>query len=203
MKKPKQDATTAASKNYPHQQSVAFEDNRAEATLLQLAKQQYAKTAVKPAVFSIADWPATLSAGGSKADSSIASKVNETLVDMGWPGTLMSAHMIPKRLGGKGNNSNVRPWPASFESGKWEDKMEKGFNTEFDKLLIGDSLEYKVVTDNLEDAEAKKVLTDAEYKETSPDFDMHKNRLKKIPKDVEGYIGGTSVGKFDDTWPIK
>lgn len=171
----------------------------------QLARQEYKTVVEKPSGFVKNPWPISLSSGGKKADSKIASKVNETLADMGW-GTkvnLMSAHMIPKRLGGKGNNSNVRPWPDTFESGKWENQMENEFDDKLDQLSVGDELQYKVITNDLEEEEAKKVLKDAEYKETDLDFNMHKNRLKKIPKDVEGVIGVMSVGVFDDTWPIK
>ncbi len=81
--------------------------------------------------------------------------------------------------------------------------MEKQFDSELAAIDDGEELQYKVITNDLEDDEAKKVLTDADYKETAKGFDMHKDRLKKIPKDVEGVIGGKSVGVFDNTWPIK
>ncbi|MDP4845134.1 MAG: hypothetical protein NWR83_11750 [Salibacteraceae bacterium] len=172
---------------------------------IQLARQEYKTVAKKPPGFNKNNWPAALSNGGGDADSSISQKVNETLKDMGWGGKvkLMSAHMIPNRLGGKGNNSNVRPWPDTFEKGIWETEMESKFNDELDKINDGEELQYKVITNDLEDAEATKVLTDADYKVGDPNFDTHKNRLKKIPKDVEGVIGGKSIGVYDQTWPIK
>ena len=128
-----------------------------------LQPQSYSKTVTKPAGFSIANWPATLSAAGGDADNEIASKVNKTLVDMGWPKLLMSAHMIPKRLGGAGNNSNVRPWPKSFENNDWELQMEQAFNTALNAKNVGDTITYEVETTDMSAGEAEQVLKDADY----------------------------------------
>ncbi len=70
--------------------------------ITQLARKEYKTVAHKPAGFNKNNWPDSLSSGGQKANSSIANKANETLADMGWGNkvNLMSAHMIPKRLGG-------------------------------------------------------------------------------------------------------
>ena len=165
--------------------------------------QSYSKTVIRPTVFDENNWPGTLSAGGSAADGAIASKVNETLTEMGWGNFCMSAHMIPNRLGGKGNNSNVRPWWTGFEGGKWETDVEQVFNTKLKNASPGASLEYKVDTTDLGDSGAKTLLTSNGIAETESDYGMHKDRLKKIPVDVTATVGGDSKGPYAECFPVK
>ncbi|GLQ87801.1 hypothetical protein [Dyella flagellata] len=145
----------------------------------------YEKTVQKPADFDVHAWPGSLSAGGKDANSEIASKVNETLEALGWRWRCMSAHMIPKRLGGLGNNSNVRPWSQRFESGEWEEKMEQGFNQEMQDAEVGDEVTYKVQTQDMSDGTANKYVASL-----SGDKAAHKERIKKIPVSVKGEVNG-------------
>lgn len=146
--------------------------------------QNYSKTVTRPAGFNRHNWPASLSSGGSKADSSIASDVNETLVALGWTGNLMSAHMIPNRIGGKGNNSNVRPWQRSFEENTWENEVEKKFDQDLENANVGDALTYNVDTTDMTDIEADSILAGGGIKTSDSKYSSHKNRLKKIPTSV-------------------
>lgn len=152
--------------------------------MLPIQRQNYSKTVIRPAGFNQHQWPTSLSTGGSKADSSIASDVNETLVSLGWSGNLMSAHMIPNRIGGKGNNSNVRPWQRSFEEGTWEKEVEKNFDQNLARANPGDSLTYSVNTTDMTDTEADNILAGGGIKTTDPKYNSHRHRLKKIPTSV-------------------
>lgn len=161
--------------------------------------QNYSKTVTRPTGFDRHNWPASLSSGGSKADSSIASDVNETLVALGWTGNLMSAHMIPNRIGGKGNNSNVRPWQRSFEEGTWETEVEKKFDQDLENAKAGDALTYNVDTTDMTDSEADNILAGGGIKTSDSKYSSHKNRLKKIPTSVSA----NGKGPYTECMPEK
>lgn len=145
----------------------------------------YAKTVKKPVDFDVNQWPASLSQGGGEANSKIAANVNKTLAALGWSWRCMSAHMIPKRLGGLGNESNVRPWSEGFERGDWEQQMEQGFNQEMEDSNVGDEVSYKVETQDMDDGAADKIV-----KPLTGDKSVHKERIKKIPLGVKGEVNG-------------
>ncbi|RUL79014.1 hypothetical protein [Dyella choica] len=155
----------------------------------------YTKTVKRPAGFDAHSWPKSLSAGGKDANSKIASDVNETLDELGWSWRCMSAHMIPKRIGGVGNNSNVRPWSVAFEQGEWEEKMEQGFNQEMEDANVGEDVTYKVETQDMGDDAAAEIV-----KSLSGDKNVHKERIKKIPLSVKGEVNDeekiNSAGSF-------
>jgi hypothetical protein len=163
--------------------------------------EAYSKTVTRPAVFNKNNWPATLSAGGKDADGTIGSKANDVITALGWTGRCMSAHMIPKRIGGLGNTSNVRPWSTVFEGGTWETDVEDAFNTALDEAEEDDEVTYEVETTEMTDGEAETKLEEAGVGEDNVNYNKYKERLKKIPTAVSATIGGAGKGPYDGCMP--
>ncbi|WP_230404662.1 MULTISPECIES: DUF4157 domain-containing protein [Undibacterium] len=128
----------------------------------------------------------------------ISGKVNDTLkkLDLATGETAMSAHMIPNRIGGLGDSSNVRPWKRSFETGTWETSVEQAFNTALPSANVGDIVSYAVETTDMSDQKADDImaLSTVNTEKTKPE---HKANLLEIPLKVTATVGASSLAETD------
>ncbi len=140
-------------------------------------------------------------AKGKAADSSIASEVNESLSALGLAtGSSMSAHMIPNRIGGLGDDTNVRPWDRAFETGTWETDVEKKFNQKLVDANKGDSVDYKVTTTDMTDKGVQEIIDKSTVTSVEKEKPEHKTRIKKIPLAVSANVGGDTLGQTDECY---
>lgn len=58
-----------------------------------------------------------------------------------------SPHMAPKRMGGKGDVNNVRPWTQAFESSNWHGTLDNQVKSEFSTTKAGTTIYEDVETD--------------------------------------------------------
>lgn len=140
-------------------------------------------------------------AKGGDADSKIASSVNDSLKALGiqTANLAMSAHMIPNRLGGAGDTSNVRPWDRAFETGTWETDVEQKFNA----ALVGKKnkvVDYNVKTTEMTDVEADAFIAKSTV-DTEKAKPEHKTNILQIPMKVSASVGGSTLA--ETTAPIE
>ncbi len=136
---------------------------------------------------------------GKDANSKIAERANSSLEALGLDsGTAMSAHMIPNRIGGAGGAINVRPWDADFESGTWEDSVEKVFNNAIPGDA-GESISYEVETTDMDDSDADGIIEKSDNEDEKA-VEKHKENIKPIPLSVSAKVGGVDLA--DTTGPI-
>nr|WP_294860583.1 hypothetical protein [uncultured Fluviicola sp.] len=135
-------------------------------------------------------------AKGKDANSKIAERANSSLEALGLnSGTAMSAHMIPNRIGGAGGAINVRPWDAAFESGTWENSVEKVFNN----AVPGDaggSISYEVETTDMDDEKADEIIEQSSNEDEKA-VAKHKDNIKPIPLSVSATVGGVDLPDTD------
>ena len=128
----------------------------------------------------------------------ISGKVNDTLkkLDLATGETAMSAHMIPNRIGGAGDSSNVRPWKRSFETGTWETSVEQAFNAALPSANVGDIVSYAVETTDMPDQKADDIMASStvDTEKTKPE---HKANLLEIPLKVTATVGASSLAETD------
>ena len=127
------------------------------------------------------------------------------------PKVCAGAHMIPRRIGGKGDSTNVRPWLAIFETKIWSE-FEKTFDNKVkDQSKPDERITYTVDTDDMSEEEADNVIIKCVvdkgvklYKSHSKDvtsdipikgnirryqgFEACKQGIINIPKKVKGEI---------------
>lgn len=139
-------------------------------------------------------------AKGGDANSKIASSVNDSLNALGiqTANSAMSAHMIPNRLGGAGDASNVSPWDRAFETGTWETDVEQKFNA----ALVGKNgnvVNYNVNTTEMTEAEADAFIAKSSVnaEKVKP---QHKTNILQIPMKVSANAGGSALA--ETTAPI-
>ncbi len=136
---------------------------------------------------------------GGDADSSIARSVNDSLTALGLAkGSAMSAHMVPNRLGGQGDSSNVRPWDKTFEAGKWETDVEQKFNAALVGKAVGTKLSYAVNTTEMTDEEAQKIIDKSTADDVIKGDAEHKKNIKEIPVKVSANAGGSALAETDE-----
>ncbi len=136
---------------------------------------------------------------GGDADSSIARGVNDSLTALGLAkGSAMSAHMIPNRLGGQGDSSNVRPWDKTFEAGKWETDVEQKFNSALVGKAVGTKLSYDVNTTEMTDEDAQKIIDKSTVDAAIKGNAEHKKNIKEIPVKVSANAGGSALAETDE-----
>lgn len=156
------------------------------------------KTKVDPADMS--DWGVVRSKldgvvkGGDAYD--IGSKVNDSLGALGLTTgeAAMSAHMIPNRIGGAGNATNVRPWKSSFEGGTWESNVEQAFDQEIPAANVGDTISYKVTTKDMDGSKAQEIV-DTSTVLAEKTQAHHKERIQKIPLAVSATVGSKNLAE--------
>lgn len=116
---------------------------------------------------------------------------------------MMSAHLVPKRLGGKGVAANMVPWPKFFEDYNWKYKMEDPFDAKVQDLTIGEEIGYAVNTVPIgSDSATKFVERNMRAGESVGNKRTIVGRIEEIPKKVMGYIDGRVVinHEFTDDW---
>lgn len=141
-------------------------------------------------------------AKGGSADSTIAGNVNSSLTALGLAtgNSSMSAHMIPNRAGGAGDDSNVRPWDRAFETGTWETDVEKKFNQNLVGVKVGGKVDYSVTTSDMSDDQAQAIIDKSTVDSVEKAKPEHKTSIKKIPLDVSANVGGDALGKTDECY---
>lgn len=58
-------------------------------------------------------------------------------------------------------------------------------------------------TTDLGDSGAESLLTSNDIEKSDDKFEMHKERLKKIPVDVTATVGGDAKGAYAECFPAK
>lgn len=203
------------------QQDTGFVDNRAEAVAQRqlqamlardpkavLMRKSAGKTIKRPNPSP--DWTNTkaspwpyLNVGGTAAND-YGKKANLAVEGRGVAGIqeMMSAHLVPKRIGGKGSADNIVPWSRDFEGGIWEYQMERPFDVKVRALAPDEELGYAVVTDDLGSDKAQEFVDNNPKTQKSDQRLADIERISRVPTRVVGYIDGVcAVDKvFTQTW---
>lgn len=138
---------------------------------------------------------------GSKAGAAGAN-AKASLDALGIAGTdfPMTAHMIPRRVGGMGSGANARPWANKFETTTWKDTIDDVFDGEFIGKKKDATVAYTIDTTDMDDAYYDTVKA----KSTKPDAVKnnagHKANIQEIPTAVSATVGSKSLAKT--TGPI-
>lgn len=93
-------------------------------------------------------WKDTGAVKGSEVTdggSNLCRAVEKVTDDLSTKQQMGSPHMAPKRMGGKGNIDNVRPWKSTFETTHWHGALDGLVMTEFVDNIAKDELFYEHV----------------------------------------------------------
>ncbi|MGV3609586.1 MAG: hypothetical protein ACO1N0_01465 [Fluviicola sp.] len=135
-------------------------------------------------------------AQGSKANSAGAN-ATASLNALGIKGSdyAITAHMIPRRAGGMGNDDNARPWAYGFENGTWKSNIDGVFDGEFVGKKKDETVTYAVETTDMDDAAYDALKAKSTADDDVKDDDDHKTNIQKIPTAVSASVGSKSLAK--------
>jgi hypothetical protein len=137
-------------------------------------------------------------AKGGNADPTIAGNTNNSLaaLHLQTGNRCMSAHMIPNRIGGLGDNTNVRPWDQAFERGTWETHVEKVFGNEVLNAAINGVIPYNVTTTDMTDEQAQQIVDRSPI--VAARTNANKDNIKKIPLLVTAQVGNHTLNATNE-----
>lgn len=131
---------------------------------------------------------------GSKANKAGAN-ATASIAALGIAGddTAMTAHMIPRRAGGMGNDTNARPWADGFENGTWKDNIDGVFDEEFVGKRKDATVTYTVDTTDMDNAYYDTLIDKSDASDDIKEDDTHKTNIQKIPTAVSAKVGTKSL----------
>lgn len=136
--------------------------------------------------------------GGAPRD--IGKKVNKSLSELKINTTksAMSAHMIPDRIGGAGDSTNVMPWDSAFENGKWKKDVEDKFDSQVANMKKDDEISYTVNTMEMTESEADTIIGKSPVAAEKTKA-HHKERILQIPVKVNATVGASTLSDTNET----
>lgn len=158
-------------------------------------------------------WAGTNAVKGSdvnSAASKLCRDVETVTNDLSSFRQMGSPHMAPKRMGGKGDVNNVRPWTQDFESNNWHGTLDNQVKTEFKTLKAGTTFYEDVDTDEshsrteawLKPLQDKfDASADGEDKKKLGDYLIHlRNILRWVPDGAKIITPGGSYAATGNTF---